>query len=767
MSKKIINNQQSNPAAIRLSVADTQVTFTHSDAYEVQLMGSGAPAVVDQQLTVHRPLVNTPVCLSFIATPKGGGDSSVTDLTVDIPGVYGPRRQTTLPVIPAPAQWHATGRGCNRLEDLTAITCAEPLQAFIEAFAAELEHFSGKKIPVRPSAESDRGVLSFELREDLSYLGEEGYTIVSNPAGIQVAAAAKKGLLWAQKTLLQLLLRNGFPHGDLCDYPRYPVRGFMLDVGRRPVSMSTLRKIVRFMAWFKMNDFQIHLSDNYIWLEDYAQNGDDSTFDAYEAFRLESGLTNRDGDTPTAKDYAYSKAEFRDFIVWSREQGVQIVPEIDVPAHALSFAKTFPEHTVYGKTSPLCKKRPLTDHLDVSRPETIEFIKRIFDDYTGGDNPVFPPDTPVHVGADEFLSDYTAYRNFFNEIIPHIKKTNPVRVWGGLTWIKDNPETPIRPEAVENVQINLWSNSWADGLEMYRMGFEMINTIDDYLYIVPNGTGNRRSYGDLLNKKRIFKEFEPSCIRLKEGGKYMQLPAGEKHMLGGVFAIWNDNIDKRATGLSEGDLFDRFWDGMPLMSEKTWGNCSDRSGVREIDALSQQWLAPLAETFSGDVKIRPAMCDNHGADPNVNLLFLFGGESYIATHYAPFPVGTTMNLDILFNEVGPNQIIMEADAPYGTYDIRLTENGKLGFTREGYEYEFDYTPPTGKRLHLQLITRPQETILRAGTFTRKKARGKFIHNGTLRRGNLKNASFEIPCARIGSKTNAVKAEIYAISFHRD
>lgn len=766
MSKKTINNQLANPAGIRLSITGTQVTFTHADAYEVRLMGSDTPAVVDRQLTIHQPIVNTTVRLSFTVEPKNGGESCVTDLSLDIPGTHGARSRT-LPVVPEPAQWHAAGHGGNRLEAFNAITFSGDSQAAAAAFAAELEQLSGKKLPVKPHGEAETGVISFALRDDLAHLGEEGYTIVSDAAGIRACASGKTGLLWAGKTMLQLLLRDGFPYGELCDYPRYPVRGFMFDVGRRPVSMDTLRKIVRFMAWFKMNDLQIHLNDNYIWLEDYAQNGDDSTFDAYEAFRLESSLTNKDGETPTAKDYAYSKAEFRAFIGWAQEQGVRIVPEIDVPAHALSFAKCFPEYAVFNKRSPLSKKRPLTDHLDVSRPETIEFIKRIFDDYTSGDAPVFPPEVPIHIGADEFLSDYAAYRRFFNEIVPYIKKTNPVRLWGGLTWIKDNPETPIRPEAVENVQINLWSNTWADGMEMYRMGFDLINTIDDYLYIVPNGTGNRRSYGDLLKKERIFREFEPSRIRIKEGGKYVALPAGEKRMLGGVFAIWQDNIDKRATGLSESDLFDRFWDGMPLMAEKTWGDCSGRSGVREIDALAQQWLTPLSADFSGSAEISLTACERHGATLTADHLDLTGGQSYAETGRQPFPVGTTMTLDIQFSEIAPNQIIMEADAPYGTYDIRLTENRKLGFTREGYAYEFDYTPPVGKRVRLQLITRRQKAILRVGLFTRKKARGKFVHNGTVRRENLKNASLSIPCARIGSKTNAVKAEVYAIEFHRD
>ena len=162
----------------------------------------------------------------------------------------------------------------------------------------------------------------------------------------------------------------------------------------------------------------------------------------------------------------------------SQRYHVHIVPEIDVPAHALSFAKVFPEYMVRDKTSPLQKNRPLTDHLDVSRPETVEFIKRIFDDYTGGEQPVFGPETTVHIGADEFLSDYGAYRRFLNELVPHLKKTNRVRLWGGLTWIKDDPATQIVPAAIENVQMNLWACNWADGMEMYEMGYQLINTID-------------------------------------------------------------------------------------------------------------------------------------------------------------------------------------------------------------------------------------------------------------------------------------------------
>ena len=116
------------------------------------------------------------------------------------------------------------------------------------------------------------------------------------------------------------------------------------------------------------------LSDNYIWLEDYAENGDESTFDAYQAFRLESDMKNDKGETATAKDYHYSKQEFNEFMKNSAANGVRITPEIDVPAHALAFTKVFPEYAVKNLRSILMKKRPLTDHVDVSRPECVEFI---------------------------------------------------------------------------------------------------------------------------------------------------------------------------------------------------------------------------------------------------------------------------------------------------------------------------------------------------------------------------------------------------------
>ncbi len=142
---------------------------------------------------------------------------------------------------------------------------------------------------------------------------------------------------------------------------------------------------------------------------------------------------------------------------------------------------------------------------------------------------------------------------------------------------------------------------------------------------------------------------------------------------------------------------------------------------------------------------------------------LTGGSSFVESGINKLDTGTKLNIIIEFREVVPNQIILEADAPYGTYDLRITENGKLGFTAENLAYEFDYTPVANKKLNLTIETKPMRTVLKTGMFTRKRAIGSFSFNGTVRKSGIKNASFSIPVQRIGSKTNSVHARIHSIT----
>lgn len=779
------------PLKIGYDAAQKKIHVTAPAGQTVMLNGADFQQIVNDRLEVCAPLSEKTVRLSFKITQEQTGKTDTTvDYAVTIPGRYPPDRQFAKPaVIPELAEWHGTP-GTFTTTGTTQIVVSpayqEQLAFMTRQFAQDYEALTGRPVAIRYGDDPNAGDFYFTLGSKDVFLGTEGYhTLITDT--VKTDAVDAVGAYWAAQSLLQILKQSRgqdtVPCGEIRDYPKFPVRGFMVDVGRRPVSLYMLRQIIKNMAWYKMNDLQIHLNDNYIWLEDYHTNKDElNTFSAYEAFRLESSLQNKKGQSLTAPDYSYSKAEFKQLIAHARKLGIRIIPEIDVPAHALSFTKVFPEYMVKGRIAPLTRNRPLTDHLDISREEVIDFIKQIFDDYTKGDAPVFDRDTVVHIGADEFLSDYSAYRRFFNNLVPYIKQTNQVRVWGSLTWIKDNPVTEILPNAIENVQMNLWANRWADGVEMYRMGFQLINTIDQYVYMVPNGTGKKGAYQDYLNKKALYKNFAPHKVRLKTGF-YSPLPAGDPQVLGAVYAIWHDNIDKRASGLTETDLFVRFFDALPLMSEKTWANGDEKGSIGAIDRLSAAiGIAPCSDPYydlkaSASPAIRyplgvEGMKDTVGTGQDILAchnaeinpegypgLHLHGGTSYALLPINQTGPGHFLRFTLTLDSAAPGQILFETDPDYNTHDIRITADGKLGFTREGYEYAFDYMPPVNAPVVLELQTGDLITVLLVNGKKKCNATGKFLHNGVVKKDHIKNASFQLPLKRIGSATNAVSGRI--------
>ncbi|MCR5364524.1 MAG: family 20 glycosylhydrolase, partial [Prevotella sp.] len=94
--------------------------------------------------------------------------------------------------------------------------------------------------------------------------GPEAYAI--RIADKIVIEAEERGALHAAATLMQMVRndhgRTVWPQGTIADRPDYPMRGLMLDCGRKYIPMSYLRDLLPLMAYYKMNTLQIHLNDN-------------------------------------------------------------------------------------------------------------------------------------------------------------------------------------------------------------------------------------------------------------------------------------------------------------------------------------------------------------------------------------------------------------------------------------------------------------------------------------------------------------------------
>ncbi len=762
--------------------------------FSVELNGADFEQVIGEKGDIHHPLTDKVVQVSWKVRKDGTDEEAVTDdIPYEVKGVKGQdgKGNAKPAVVPEIQEWFSDSTARTAFDKFGRVTYSDAaLKPVVDEFVADYKDFTGVELSAAQGSAQD-GAFNFILGEPTGdkLLGDEGYAMTIGPDRIDVTAPAVTGNMYAMQTILQMTKTetDGFPVGQMRDYPRFPVRGFMWDIARKPISLEMVGKASRTMRYYKMNDLQLHLSDNLIFLENYGLDERDQ-WGAYSAFRLESGVANKDGVTPASRDYHITKDDMRAFIKTQRGLGMNIVPEIDMPAHAVAFTRVWPELGVSGETvttSPKGKNRSAIDHLDVRKPETRELIRDIFDDYTTGANPVFDTDTVVHVGADEFIipNGRPSYCEFYNDLVPHLMDGGHTpRIWGSFDsdWLAGGG---TEPASGEGVQMDIWSRGWANPKRMFDKGFSLINILDSYGYMVPNGKGkgNRGQYGDYLDTKGLYKGFDPNNF----GGTV--LPSSDPRILGSAYAIWNDNIDTNASGLSETDEYARFFDALPVYAENNWAPTGQEKGAGDAGfenlcrVVEKTGDAPRVNPYSKASKTGDTYAEYEfegnladaskngrnltagaGATVENGKLQLAGGTSYVEGPLDKIAAGTSLSFDIeLTRPARPGDILFEADAPYGTLDIRVMDNGKLGFTRELYTYYFDYKLPVGKKVNVEIVTSPQKTALKIDGEMVGMATGSFYNEyaGRVTKDGIENATLTLPLQRIGSKTQGIAAKI--------
>ncbi|MCR5799351.1 MAG: YfhO family protein [Lachnospiraceae bacterium] len=382
-------------------------------------------------------------------------------------------------------------------------------------------------------------------------LGREGYEIVISDGNISICAETEEGCIRAATTLKHMLAneKGKLPCGTLRDYPEYEVRGFVLDVARRPIETDMLYAIVDDMADNYMNTLQLHFNDNDI----ISSSGYDKTVagarELYSAFRLESDI-EANGQKLTSEDLYYTDEEIKALTEYAEARGVRIVPEIDTPAHCMSLTKLFPEmgYDAYPE---------MADTLDVSKPEVLELTTSIWRGYlTGG---LFDECETIHIGADEFYGDNEAYAAYLNGLVGELRSISPdknIRLWGSFTY------NDVDMSGMDNdLEVMIWNPFWADPEMVYGSGMGVINCLNKDLYIIPGGGNDRLDIDHLAN------EWEPNVF--KDGECDETLPAWSDRMLGACYSMWNDHY-RLGNAPDEAGLMERIEEPMSIISRKLW-----------------------------------------------------------------------------------------------------------------------------------------------------------------------------------------------------
>ena len=237
---------------------------------------------------------------------------------------------------------------------------------------------------------------------------DEAYELEVSPAtGIRIRANTERGARHARATLAQLTRGGKVACASIRDWPAFPIRGVMHDVGRNFQSLAMVKRQVDLMARHKLNTFHWHLTDYHGWRVETRRN---------------PGLND-----PKSRDRKplgqYSWDEVRQLVAFAAARGVEVIPEMDMPGHSTYFRKGL--------------------GFDMQTPEGVAVLKGEIDDWVR----LFPGKY-FHLGSDEVA---IRMKSFLPEMVGHVRSHNRIPVlWkpgGGVPgddivyqlWAKDQP----------------------------------------------------------------------------------------------------------------------------------------------------------------------------------------------------------------------------------------------------------------------------------------------------------------------------------------
>lgn len=227
------------------------------------------------------------------------------------------------------------------------------------------------------------------------HIGE--YRLCVTPAQITIAYAQYEGLRNAIATLSALVAPDGLKCGEISDFPDNAFRSCLLDLARGYVEIPQLKEHLVRLGKLKFNFVHFHLMDR-------------------QSYIIDSEVVpNPDHQR------RYTKAELKDLVTFCNLLGLEIIPEIEFPAHAVYLVSALPElacdiidmekacKAVEAVENPKKenyidrKKRVSSWTVCVGKDSTYEIYDRILDEIAE----IFPGQY-IHIGGDEIAFPHLA-----------------------------------------------------------------------------------------------------------------------------------------------------------------------------------------------------------------------------------------------------------------------------------------------------------------------------------------------------------------------
>lgn len=282
-----------------------------------------------------------------------------------------------------------------------------------EYLTLSLAPATGYKLPAQaynkaPKSPDENGIY---LIRDEEIQHPEGYRLEVSPVNTVIRARTAAGAFYAVQTLRQILpveifsqekvsMSGGWvvPACYIQDEPRFTYRGMHLDVGRHFYPVSFVKKFIDVIASQKINTFHWHLTEDQGWRIEIKKYPRLQTVAACR----EGTLVGHYSDSPQRFDSIrycgiYTQDEVREVVEYAQKRFVTVIPEIEMPGHALAALSAYPNLGCTGGPYKAQQKWGVFDDVFCAgNDETFQFIEGVLEEVCS----LFPGPY-VHIGGDE------------------------------------------------------------------------------------------------------------------------------------------------------------------------------------------------------------------------------------------------------------------------------------------------------------------------------------------------------------------------------
>ena len=375
-------------------------------------------------------------------------------------------------------------------------------------------------------------------------IAPEGYRLTTSPAGAVITASDDAGLVYGAVTLWQLASldpAHRVPGVAIEDRPRFGWRGLMLDSARHFQSPAFIRKLIDWMAASKLNRLHWHLVDDQGWRLPIPKYPKLTEVSAWRRPATAAGAPA----LPAVGGF-YTAEEISGIVAYAAARGITIVPEIEMPGHALAAIRAYPR---LGTGVPIPPGTEAHWGIFPWLYNTDEATFGFLEDVLAETMRLFPSPW-IHVGGDEAVKDQWRASPAIQAQIRrlNLKDENALQGWFmariGRYLAAHGRKLIGWDEILEGgVPANATITSWRgiDGaVKAAKLGHDAILSPDPVLYLnsrqgtgpgEPPGRGNTIPLADVL-------AFDPIPPALS--------PSERRHILGLQANLWTEHVRTEA-----------------------------------------------------------------------------------------------------------------------------------------------------------------------------------------------------------------------------